>query len=470
MTEPSTPRRETAAEGHGEGSAPDPGEGLRRVLGPFDATCVVVGAIVGVGIFFTPTRVATLAGSGGLTLLAWAMGGTIALLGALTFAELGGLVTGSGSQYRILRESYGPFVAFLYVFCNATAIQAGAIAIIALVCAMNLGVMVTGHVPGTATLTLLATILIVLLVLANIAGVKWGSAIQNLTVLAKILALLAVTAMAALLGKEPVLGSSALESTSVSAGSLLFAALVPTLFSFGGWQHALWIGGEVKNPERNVPRAIVVGVLVVVTVYLLANWAYLRLLGHQGVASSHAVAADAVGAVWPSLGAKVVAGAVAISAFGVLNAQLLSGPRLLYTMARDGRFFRAFGKVHARFSTPWAAVALLGGLALLLLYLTGQEGVDRLLTGVVFIDGIFFVLTGICIFLLRKKMPDSPRPVRVPLYPVVPALFVLGELAVLGGALADPATRDAAGLGAAWIGGATLLYLALFQRRSVPRI
>jgi basic amino acid/polyamine antiporter, APA family len=442
-----------------------------RVLGAFDAFSVVVGGIVGVGIFFTPSRVAQITGSGGLALLAWAIAGAIVLCGALALAELGGLYHGSGAHYTILRDAYGPLPAFLYVFCNATAIQAGAIAIIAIVCAINVGIAAGGGPPQGAALFAIAGAMIVGLTAANIAGVRVGSGIQNVTALAKVLTLLAVTVLAALSTPE---GAPHADAAVIVGGSLphagvvvsVLAALVPAFFTFGGWQQALWIAGEVREPRRTLPRALVGGVLAVIVVYLLANWAYLRLLGAQGVAGSQALAADAVAAVWPSVGRRVVAAAVAVSAFGVLNAQLLSGPRLVHGMARDGRFFPVFGVLGARTGTPVAAIALIGGMALLLLLAAGPQGViGRLLNGVVFIDGIFFVLTGAALFVLRRTRPDADRPVRVPGYPVVPLVFVIGEVGVVAGSYLDPEVRGATLIGLAWIAAGAVLYAVRFRER-----
>jgi APA family basic amino acid/polyamine antiporter len=435
-----------------------------RVLGPADATSIVIGAIIGVGIFFTPSRVASLVGSAPLALAAWALAGAIALAGALTFAELGGLYHGSGAQYAILRDAYGPLPAFVFVFCNATAVQAGAIGIIAVICAANLGAAIHGHPPEGRALNALAAGLVVALCFANAIGARIGAWIQNATVVAKVTALLAVTLLAAAHG-----GGDAAEAVDVArapepfAAAAVLAALVPAFFAYGGWQHALWIAGEVREPKRNVPRALVAGVLVVILVYLLINWAYLRLLGVSGVASSHALAADAVAVVLPSIGRRVVAAAVAVSAFGVLNAQLLSGPRLVYGMARDGRFFKSFGTLAGPARTPAAAVFLIGGMALLLLFLAGMRVIDRLLSGVVFIDGIFFVLTGAAVFVLRRRRPDAERPVRVPGYPIVPLLFVVGEIGVVAGAYVNPEVRGAATIGLGWIVAAALLYVARFR-------
>ncbi len=444
-------------------SSPDP---PARVLGAADATSVVIGAIIGVGIFFTPSRVAGLVGGGGAALAAWALAGLVALAGALAFAELGGMYHGTGAQYAILRDAYGPFVAFLYVFCSSTAIEAGAVGIIAAVCAQNLGVVVgAGDLAGAAQ-TALAALLVIGLALANLAGVRWGSRIQNVTVAAKILTLLAVTALAAF--AAPAVPAAAAPASGPRPALVvgLLAALVPALFSFGGWQSALWVADVVREPRRNVPRSIVGGVLVVVIVYLLANWAYLRLLGVRGVAESHALAANAVAAAWPGVGQRAVAAAVAVSAFGVLNAQILAGPRLLYGMARDGRFFRAFAALGARTGTPFAAIALISGMAIFLLAAAGFQGIDRLLSGVVFIDGLFFALTGAALFVLRVKRPDAERPARVPGYPVVPALFVIGELGAVVGAYLSPDVRSATYIGAAWIAAGAVLYVLRFREKA----
>lgn len=452
-----------------------------RVLGPIDATCIVVGAIIGVGIFFNPSQVAGLVQSEPLALLAWAIGGLIALCGALVFAELGGMYHSSGAQYEILRDSYGSPPAFLFGFCNVTAIQPGSMAVIAMVCAENLlaAAGADGERLGDSKYTALLAIsitLIIMLAAANIIGVRWGSRIQNLTVYAKVFTLLAVTGMAiwfaSSAGDHHANGESAAESTAVMKSpaiiAAMLAALVPTLFAYGGWQQVLWIGGEVRQPRRNLPLSIIVGVVVVVAVYLLANWAYLTLLGVGGVAGSGALAADAVGAVWPGLGRRVVAGAVAVSAFGVLNTQLLTGPRLIYGMARDGRFFPPFAKLHAKFGTPVPAIALLTLVSLILLIAAGKDAADQLVFGVVQVDAVFFILTGVALFILRVKRRNADRPVRVPLYPVVPLLFILGEVGVVIGSHLEPNVRNAALIGVAWIIFAATVYLVFFRKRSSP--
>lgn len=437
--------------------------GPARVLGPFDAGCIVIGAIIGVGIFFTPSRVAALTGTGGLALAAWGLAGFIALCGALTFAQLGARYHDSGAQYQVLRDAYGPLPGFVFVFCNATAIQAGATGIIAIICINNITAACGAGALESGPLLALSSALIAVLIAANIIGVRAGSAIQNITVTAKVIALLAVAGLAVAWARPGEAAPRALDGALSPVAGVL-AALVPAFFSYGGWQHALWISGEVKEPRRNLPRAIVGGVVIVVLAYLLANWAYLRLLGVGGVASSKALAADAVSTVMPGLGARLIAAAVAVSALGVLNAQLLSGPRLVYGLARDGRFFGPFARL-SRAGTPWAAIVLIGGMAIALLWVAGEKGVDRLTTGVVFIDGVFFALTGAAVFKKKIGGTAGDGSSRAPGFPVVPALFVLGELGVVVGAYLAADTRNAAVLGVAWMVGAVLLYLAFFRRR-----
>lgn len=441
---------------------------LRRDLSLLDATAVVIGAIVGVGIFFTPSRVAQLAGDADLALWTWGIGGVIALLGALTFAELGAMVPRAGGQYELLRDAYGPATGFVYVVCNATATQAGAIGVIALVCVDNLAVALHGAALGPAPTLVSAVALTLGIALANAAGVRWGARIGNLTVVAKLATLVAVGAVALLAGHE---APAALDAASEAGPRLhpvaaVAAALVPTLFTFGGWQQVLWIGGEVKRPERNLPLSILAGVGIVVAVYLLANWAYLSLLGHAGVAGSETVAADAVAAVFGGPGRRVIGLAVAVSALGILNAQLLTGPRLLYALALDGRLWPVLGRVHAGRGTPVPAIMVLAGVAIVLLLAAGKDGVDRLLTGVVLVDGVFFALTGLASLVLARRQPHATRPVRMPGFPLVPALFGLAELGVVIGAWLDPEVRGAAAIGAGWIVAVLVLYFVRFGRKS----
>jgi APA family basic amino acid/polyamine antiporter len=439
---------------------------LSRVLGPFSAMAIVIGAIIGIGIFFTPQNVAQTAGSQSLAMTAWAIGGTIAILGALTFAELGGVYSRTAGQYEILRDAFGPVVGFVYVFCNATAVQAGAIAIVAYLSAQNLCVAL--QVDTDLWRLPIATAMIVGLTVMNILGVKWGSLAQNVTVIAKLLTILLIVLLAIGFGKAPAQVVSTAPAASPGSLGLLFAAAVPTLFSFGGWQQALWVGGEIKNPVRNIPFAILGGVIVVIVAYLSVNWAYFRLLGYASVAESQALAADAVATVWAANGRRFIAAAVAFSAFGVLNAMLLTGSRLICGLSRDGRFFSLFGWVHPRFDTPLTAIGLLGCLGLGMLLIVGFNRADQLMNGVVLVDTCGFLATGLALIVLRTSRGDIVWPFRTPLFPLIPLLFCVGEMALIYGAFQVEKYRLSAYIGAIWIAAAVVCYFAFFYRRREP--
>jgi len=459
---------DTSVDSPGKGYAPHIDE-PRRVLGALDATCVVIGAIIGVGIFISPSEVAKIAPTETLVLVAWALGGVIAICGALVFAELGGMFTGDGAQYSILRDAYGPLPGYLFVFCIATILQPGTIAVIAVVCAKYLAIAAGQQEPTGWWLLLLSALLIVLLAGANVLGVKAGAGIQNLTVFAKVLALVAVTLVAVFASPEHpqvVAEDADADAPSLAPFIAVMAALVPVLFAFGGWQQVLWIAGEVRKPTRNLPRAIIGGVVVVIIVYLFVNWAYLDLLGYAALRSSDTVAADAVGGVFSTYGRRIIAGAVAISAFGVLNANVLTGPRLVFGLAKDGRFFSPFARLSPRFGTPATCIVFISILSLILLFSAGEDGTNELLNAVVIVDIVFFVLTGVALFIFRRTKKDVPRPSRCWGYPVVPIVFILAEAGVLAASFF--AMQMTALLSMAWIGAGLITYFALFRTRGSP--
>jgi APA family basic amino acid/polyamine antiporter len=301
------------------------------------------------------------------------------------------------------------------------------------------------------------------LVGANVIGVRAGAGVQNATVVLKLATLGAVVALAVLVepAAAPATGG-AIAATPMTFASL-FAAVTLTLFAYGGWQQSLWMAGEVRNAERALPRAILIGVAIVVAVYLGANWAYLDLVGFAGVRGAEALAADAISAAFPGAGARLAAAAVALSAFGVLNAQFLSGPRLTWAMARDGAFFEVFARLSPRFATPVPAILLLGALASALTLGLGLARTDLLTTGVVVVDAAFFALTGLALPILRRRDPASSRG---PAWIAVAAVtFAILELMAITGSLLQSNVRLVALSGLGWIGAAALVWLACFARR-----
>jgi APA family basic amino acid/polyamine antiporter len=436
---------------------------LPRVLNLWDATCVVVGAIIGVGIFFTPRDVALISGSAGAAMAAWVVGGVVAMLGAITFAELGRMRPVAGGQYHVLRDAYGRPTAFLFVFCNLTAVQAGGVAIISIVCAQNLGVALHG-VPPNETWTLgVAALLSWTLTGVNVIGVKAGAGLQNATVVLKLLTLGAVVALAALFtpAAAPPADPATVQSMTFTS---LFAGVTLTLFAYGGWQQSLWMAGEIRNAPRTLPLAILIGVAIVVVAYLAANWAYFELLGFGGVRGSQALTADAISVWSPGLGRRIAAAAVAVSAFGVLNAQFLSGPRLTWAMARDGSFFPPFARLNPRFATPVAAIVLLAALSTALTLGLGLARTDLLTTGVVVVDAVFFALTGLALPVLRGRAASTDRgPAWIARVAIA---FALLELLAIAGSLIQKDVRIVALTGLAWIAAAALTWVFFFSRNA----
>jgi APA family basic amino acid/polyamine antiporter len=431
------------------------------VLSLWDATCIVVGAIIGVGIFFNPRDVASITGSARGAMSAWIIGGVIAMLGAITFAELGRMRPVAGGQYRVLRDAYGKAPAFLFVFCNLTAVQAGGVSIISIVCAQNLGVALHGFAPSETWTLTLATALTWALVGINVIGVRWGAGLQNTTVVLKLLILSAVIALAAVF--HPAMTAATGAVSRVTSFPSLFAGVALTLFAYGGWQQSLWLGGEMRDAARTLPKAILIGVAIVVAVYLAANWAYLHLLGFEGVRGAKALAADAVSVWSPGLGRRLAAAGVAVSAFGVLNAQLLSGPRLTWAMARDGLFFSPFARLSARFLTPAAAIGLLGGLATVLTLGLGLARTDQLTTGVVVVDGVFFALTGLALPVLQRREPAAQRGRSWIAW--VAVVFSSLELLAIAGSLLQQDVRIVALTGLGWIAAGFLMWRLFFAHK-----
>jgi basic amino acid/polyamine antiporter, APA family len=420
------------------------GVGYARRIGPFSGTMMVVGGIIGSGIFLNPAIVARRTGSGTLTLATWGLGAVVALLGAFIFAELGRRRPHVGGGYAYLRDAFGPLPAFLYGWALLLAIASGAIAAVAVTFASYVAPLlgVTGE--GTK---LVAVAAVALLSAVNVLGVSPGAATQNVFTLLKLAALgvlLVAAALApgsALPSAPPPIAAAPLAPPDSLGGILLAvsAALVPVLFSYGGLQQTNFVAGELRDPERTLPRALVLGVLVVVLVYIGANVAYLRALGTAGLAASAAPAADVMSAVVGEWGRRLMAAGIAASTFGFLNLVILVSPRVYQAMAQDGVFFAGVARLHPRFRTPARAIALQAAVAVALI-LTGSYG--QLLDWVVFADWIFFGTTALTLVAFRRRderAGTTDAGFRAPLYPWSVALFVLAAAyVVLGSILSNP--------------------------------
>ena len=408
---------------------------LRR-LGLFSGTMAVVGGIIGGGIFRTPATVAERLRSPGLVLLAWVLGGVIALIGAFCFGELGQRRPRAGGGYVYLRETFGPLPAFLYGWTLVLIIATGAIAAVSVTFADYVLALVGLPHRFSAPLAVGA---IVVLSGINYVGVRPAAITQNVFTILKLVALAVLIGAGVFLAVPvPPLPSAAPSPPSHLA--TLGAALVPIMFTYGGWQQTNFIAEEIVDAERNLPRALVLGVAIVVAVYLLANLAYLRVLGVAGLGTSTAPAADTMTAVLGPVGGKIIATGIALSTFGFLNLVILVTPRVLQAMAADGVFFRRLAVLHPVHQTPSAAIV---ALALFAVVLTLTGTFRQLVDYVTFGDWLFFASAVATLYVYRARDHGREPTFRVPGYPVTPALFVLVALYIVVNAV-ESSPRNAA--------------------------
>ncbi len=413
---------------------------LKRELGFFDATMVVIGGIIGTGIFVNGYLVARALDTPPLVLAAWVAGGVVAIVGALAYAELGQQQPEAGGPYVYLRDAWHPAVGFLYGWSLLLMIETGAMAAVALNFARYASRLV-GQ-PETA-LVPIAIVAIVLLTVINFIGIKPGSRVVNASVVLKMGALGVLIAFAWWAAPAADWWSAG-RADDTPSGALAFgAALIPILFTYGGWQKANTVAEELRDPQRDMPRALITGTLLVTAVYLLANTAYLRTLGLAGLAATETPAADVAGQWLGASGAKFISATIAVSTFGFLNLQILAAPRVYFAMARDGAFVPALAKLHPKFQTPGTAIVMQSAWAIVLLITATYED---LLNTVVFADWVFFGLTVAGLFILRRKFAGRVG-FKTPGYPWLPAAFVLVAIAVVFSAIREAPTRSAIGAG-----------------------
>ncbi|MEO6067831.1 MAG: amino acid permease [Gemmatimonadota bacterium] len=406
----------------------------RRELGLFSATMSVVGGIIGSGIFLNPSIVAQRLPTGGWVLAAWGAGAVIALLGAFIFAELGQRMPKVGGGYAYLRAAFGPLPGFLYGWALLLIMATGAAAAVAMTFANYLQAL-TGF--SATLIPAVAAGALILLSLLNMAGVRPAAWTLNVLTVLKLTALVTLIAAGLLLGGSAESGATqhAAPSTQYAPLGIAFAsALVPILFSYGGWQQTNFVAEEIRNPETTLPRALLLGVVIVVLVYCLANAAYLRTLGHAGLAASHAPAGDTMAAVLGPWGRTFITAGITISTFGFLDLVILVSPRVYQAMAADGLFFKSFARISPRTGTPTIAIAFQGVWAVALLF---TKSYGQLLDYVTFADWIFFGATAATLLVLRRR--PSPPGFRAPAAPLAVTLFVAAAAYVVVGSIAaDP--------------------------------
>lgn len=417
---------------------PLPETGLRRQIGLWSAIGIVIGTTIGSGIFRSPAGIADkLPGPLPLATI-WVAGGLLALCGALSFAELGSMYPRTGGVYAYVKEGFGRLPAFLFGWAEITVIRAAAVGAIATTFA-DYFLRVTHLLPEEQS-RYVAAVAIVLMGTVNILGVKWGTLTINLTTIAKYGGLLFIIIVALALGLPRTGGHF---TPTMPAGSFSMSAfglaLVSVLWAYDGWGDLSYVGGEVKDPQRNLPRALIGGTIMIVAIYLLANVAYLAVLSVDEIRRSPLVAADVANRVMGRSGEVLVSVLVMFSTFGALTASLFASPRIFFAMAEDGLFFRPVAKVHPKFGTPHVAIGINIVLAVVFVLIrTFEQLADAFVTAII----PFYALAVGAMFVLRHR-PGYAPPFRTPGYPIVPLLFVLSTIYLLANALIDPASRSA---------------------------
>jgi APA family basic amino acid/polyamine antiporter len=397
---------------------------LAREIGLFDATMLVMGGIVGSGIFMNPYVVAGQVKTPALILGAWVFGGLVALAGAFVYAELASLRPTVGGQYAYLREAFSPRVAFLYGWVLLLVTQSGGMAAVAVTFARYLGELLALRVPESVV----AVLALAALTAVNCVGVRAGSGVQSLLMVLKTVAILGLVATGlAVFGGERVTLVPVLDRPpSFGLVAAMGASLVPVLFAYGGWQTSGFVMGELRRPERDMPRALLLGVAGVVVLYLSVNLVCLRALGADGLARSRAPASDVMRLALGERGARLIALGIVISTLGFLAQGILTAPRVYYAMARDGLFFRAVGELHPRSRVPVVAIAL-QGLVAAVIAVSGRY--EQILNYVVSVDFISFGLTGCALIVYRRRGERGAY--EAPGHPWTTAFFVLSCWAVV---------------------------------------
>jgi len=421
-----------------------------------DVMAIVVGTVIGAGIFRTPSLVAANAASEPAAILVWAAGGAISLIGALCYAELATTYPNAGGEYHYLARALGQRLAFLFAWARITVIQTGSIALLAFV----IGDYASRLVPlGPQAPAVYAALTVIAVTGLNALGVRQGKRAQNVLTLAEVLGLALVVVAGFLLAPSP----TAPAAPAGSATSAFGAMLIFVLLTYGGWNEAAYVSAEVRGPRRNIARALLWSILVITGLYVLVNLAYLRGLGLAGMAESSALAADLMGRAAGADGARLISLLIVTAALSSVNATVFTGARTAYALGRDFRALAFLGRWHAGAGTPVNALLAQGGVALALVLFghATRKGFETMVEYTAPVFWLFFLLTGVSLFVLRRREPDARRPFSVPLYPLTPVAFCAACAYLLysslvhtgAGALVGMAVLAAGAVGLVWMEG-----------------
>lgn len=447
-----------AARGHAIDGAPQPVLRLR------EAVAIIVGIVVGAGIFKSPSLVAQFTGSAEWTLVAWIVGGVVSLIGALCYAELATAYPSAGGDYHFLWRAYGRRVAFLFAWARFSVITTGSIALLAFV----FGDYMTHVLPlGRHSAALYALVSVVVLTWINVRGIRSGAGTQVWLTLVEVMGLLIVIVGGLFLASQGLGNGAAPAATPSAPGAAAFGmAMVFVLLTFGGWNEAAYISAELKDERRNMVRALVISIVLITSLYLLVNWAYLHGLGHAGMAKSDAVAADLLKLAFGRAGETLIGLMVAVAALTSINATMIVGARTNYAVGRDWPALGFLGHWDQERGTPRTALLVQGALAVVLVLLAMALGGGGFQTMVDFTAPVFwtfFLLSTASLMLLRRREPHTERPFEVPLYPLLPLIFCGVCAYMLWSSLAY--VRTGALVGVAVLAVGALVMWAIERRR-----
>lgn len=421
---------------------------LPRRLSLFDGAALLVGGVIGSGIFIVPSLIARHVPEPGLVIALWIFSGLLVLCGALTLAELGTMLPQSGGLYVYMREAYGSFWAFLYGWTIMLVVIPGSLAALSSAFLLYLG----HFIPlAPAVEKLLGIVLLLGLALINVRGAKQGAGVQNLFTVLKVAGLVGLVGLAIVTRRGDAANFLPLMPAHFSLSVLTASgvAMISMLFAYDAWHFVGFVAGEMRDPQRNVPRSIFLGVLIVIVVYVSANLAYIFVLGQPRIAASPRVAADAMSAMVGPAGASFISVAILCSTFGAISANVLAGPRVFFAMARDGTFLPRLAEIHPHYQTPANAIWALAGWAGVLT-LTG--GYEHLITMSQFANWIFFTMVVLSVIVLRRKHPEWNRPYRVTGYPIPVLIFVLVSSMFVVNTLVEAPRSAVMGLGLLLLG------------------
>jgi len=413
---------------------------LRRVLNFRDLVFLIIGTVIGSGIFLVPGAVLRPVGNSvPVALAVWFTGGVVSLLGALTYGELSAMMPKAGGLYIFIRDAFGPFLAFLFGWTLFLVISTGSMATLA----VAFSAYIAEFIPLTVVeAKLISVAIIAVIAFVNVRGTRNSADLGNAMTVVKVAAIVVMGAVLLWLGKTPLSGSAIPMSVGARASGFGMA-MISVLWAYEGWQYATFSAGETIHPQRNFPLAFFTGSAALIAIYLFANVGYLKALGPTQVAGSTRVAATAVSSVVGGFAGKAVAIAILISIFSAANSIVLTASRVYFAMANDGLFFRRLSQVHPRFGTPAFAVIATSAWAALL---AASGTFEQLLTYVIFVGWIFYGLSAGSVFVFRHRHPNAERPYKVPGYPITPAIFVLGAAILVINTIVTQPLRAALGL------------------------